>query len=242
MMKTIKNGVNRNASVRAIILITALALVMTPVHATLGGQRFPNVDWNDDNITNEEIAIAQSSFSNAGVLPGSPFYFMKRWGEDLQLAFTFNDTDRAKLRLERAQTRLAELKKLIEGNKTEHVREISDDFTEEMGKCRNYTWLYNDSIKKNAIVLGIVNQNAPDNARDFIERAFNNSIDDDVRARMRAGMRGREFGLPPLPPRFADTNIGSGSGSNSGSGKYDDNSNGSEDDDNSNSGSNSDDD
>ncbi|MEK7635690.1 MAG: DUF5667 domain-containing protein [Patescibacteria group bacterium] len=42
------------------------------------------------------IASAQASLPDAGLLPDSPFYFLKSWKESIQLFFTFNAENKVK--------------------------------------------------------------------------------------------------------------------------------------------------
>lgn len=51
---------------------------------------------------------------SAGLTPESPFYFLDRFGENLQEFFTFNSETKAKLQIEFAGERIAEIKIMIE--------------------------------------------------------------------------------------------------------------------------------
>lgn len=56
-----------------------------------------------DNATGESILE-----TSAGTLPDSPFYGLKKFGEGIQLFFTFDQIEKAKLKYKLAQLRLAE--------------------------------------------------------------------------------------------------------------------------------------
>lgn len=60
------------------------------------------------------LAGAQASLPSAGLTPESPFYFLDRWGEDLRELFTFNPEAKAKLQVEFAGERIAEIKIMVE--------------------------------------------------------------------------------------------------------------------------------
>ncbi|MBI2018911.1 hypothetical protein HYS96_04380 [Candidatus Daviesbacteria bacterium] len=47
-----------------------------------------------------------------GALPGEPFYFIKQWGEGLTYTFTFDPAQKARLRMQEAERRLAEAEAL----------------------------------------------------------------------------------------------------------------------------------
>ncbi|MEK7652738.1 MAG: DUF5667 domain-containing protein [Patescibacteria group bacterium] len=63
------------------------------------------------------IALAQSQqvqLPSAGLTPESPFYFLDRLGENLRQFFTFNLEAKAKLQIEFAGERIAEIKIMVE--------------------------------------------------------------------------------------------------------------------------------
>lgn len=64
----------------------------------------------------EEITTSDLGIENPGILPTSPFYFLKEWKRDLKKVFTFNPVKKAELELEEANERAAEIKKLEEIN------------------------------------------------------------------------------------------------------------------------------
>lgn len=56
----------------------------------------------------------QAALPSAGLTPESPFYFLDRLGENLQQFFTFNPEAKAKLQIEFAGERIAEIKIMVE--------------------------------------------------------------------------------------------------------------------------------
>lgn len=63
------------------------------------------------------LAFAQSgqtTLPSAGLTPDSFFYFLDQWGEDVQQFFTFNQEAKAKLQIEFAGERIAEIKAIVE--------------------------------------------------------------------------------------------------------------------------------
>ncbi|MDO8555016.1 MAG: DUF5667 domain-containing protein [bacterium] len=64
-----------------------------------------------------DVAFAQSqqiALPSAGLTPDSPFYFLDRLGENLRQFFTFNPEAKAKLQIEFAGERIAEIKVMVE--------------------------------------------------------------------------------------------------------------------------------
>ncbi|TSC66403.1 MAG: hypothetical protein G01um101477_105 [Candidatus Doudnabacteria bacterium Gr01-1014_77] len=57
---------------------------------------------------------AQVTLPSAGLTPSSPFYFLDRFGENLRQFFTFNRETKAKLQIEFAGERIAEIKIMVE--------------------------------------------------------------------------------------------------------------------------------
>ena len=57
--------------------------------------------------------------ADPGVLPDSPFYFLKSWSESIQLFFTFDAERKAEQYLHLAEVRLAEYEKMLEKGKEE---------------------------------------------------------------------------------------------------------------------------
>ena len=76
----------------------------------------------------EEIEAA----SDLGILPDSPFYFLKRFLESLQLALTFNSETKAEKLMELAELRLSELAALPDEKQAEFVSTLTEAFEEAM--------------------------------------------------------------------------------------------------------------
>lgn len=57
---------------------------------------------------------AQFTLPNAGLTPENPLYFLDRLGEQVQQFFTFNPEAKAKLQIEFAEERIAEIKVMVE--------------------------------------------------------------------------------------------------------------------------------
>lgn len=57
--------------------------------------------------------VAPTATVEAGLVPGDFFYFLDNWGENLRLTFTFNKESKAKLHLQYAKERVAEMKDVL---------------------------------------------------------------------------------------------------------------------------------
>ena len=71
----------------------------------------------------EEVLPQDLEIKEPGLLPDSPFYFVKNWWRGLQLAFTFDPVKKAQLREKFANEKLLELKKLAEKKKDPKIIE-----------------------------------------------------------------------------------------------------------------------
>jgi chromosome segregation ATPase len=62
----------------------------------------------------EEITTNDLGVENPGILPSSPFYFLKEWRRGIKKMLTFDPVKKAELELKEANERAAEIKKLEE--------------------------------------------------------------------------------------------------------------------------------
>lgn len=89
-----------------------------------------------------------------GLLPGDFFYFLDRWGEALNMFLTFNKDEKARLNLEYAKERAAEIKEVLKDsrrkladiedakkNYDEHIAEATATIKEEKDKGNDVSGL-----------------------------------------------------------------------------------------------------
>jgi len=69
----------------------------------------------------EESGETIETIAAAGVTPDSPLYGLDVAWDQLRLFFTFDNTDKARLRIDIARERLLEIKEMIEQNKIDHA-------------------------------------------------------------------------------------------------------------------------
>jgi bisphosphoglycerate-dependent phosphoglycerate mutase len=124
------------------------------------------------------------------LLPDNSFYPLQRAIERIQLMLTFDSESRAKLHLQFAERRLAELNETIARAKFQYVEKIRADYESEMNETekeinrtvalgRNATALaehVSNVTYKHVLVLERVLEKVPDQAKPAIERAMNVSI------------------------------------------------------------------
>lgn len=63
-------------------------------------------------IQQEEVNTGDLGIENPGILPTSPFYFLKEWRRGIKKMFTFDPVKKAELELNETNERAAEIKKL----------------------------------------------------------------------------------------------------------------------------------
>ena len=69
-----------------------------------------------------------------GMLPDSPFYFLKSWGEGIRLFFTFNAEKKAEQYLRLAEVRLAEYERLIAKGKEQIAEKTLEKYEGQLGR------------------------------------------------------------------------------------------------------------
>ncbi len=156
-------------------------------HADLGSQVFAAINFSDDQITSAEAEAVRTMFSDPGWLPDHPLYFVKKIFEGVRMMLTFDSSQKADLHMEFAKTRLAEAKAMADKNKTKETRRAVEEFDEEIkgigsgiGKNVSVLAKESESLEKSALVLGLVREKVPDEAKPAIEKAINNSVEKKV--------------------------------------------------------------
>lgn len=131
-------------------------------------------------------ASAQENLTNPGILPDSPFYFLKTWKESIQTFFTFGAENKAKQHLHLAEVRLAEYQKMIEEGKTEiaaktiekyekqlnHALEKAEEAKEKGKDAAKLKEEVSEKILKHQEVLNNVLDKVPEEAQKGIEKAI----------------------------------------------------------------------
>lgn len=146
------------------------------------------------------VALAQDDVltEDAGVKPGSFFYFFDTAGEWMRLnLLTFNGVKKTKLKVKYEEERIAELKEIVEENPgsenikklrekiSKRVDDISSDINEfdEGGKdISDIVEKINNNFVRHQGVLEDLLEKVPDEAKEAIERALESARDGHARA------------------------------------------------------------
>jgi hypothetical protein len=135
-------------------------------------------------------ALAQDSdLPSPGILPDSPFYFLKAWKEAIQNFFTFGAENKAKQFLHLADVRLAEYQKMIEKGKTDIAQKTLDKYQKQLdhalqkieelkNKGEDTTGISQkaeDTVNKHIEVLQRNLEKAPEAAQKGLQNAIENS-------------------------------------------------------------------
>ncbi len=176
------------AGMLAVIVIAVLASF---VSAQLGEQSFPELNFTDSVLTDAELDAAEAEFSSHGLLPGHPLYFLKTVREKASLLVELEKEKKAKLHLKIARKRLAEARALADRNMTRQAKESITRFEDEVrlsaeGNLSNASATESrEMLGKSSIVLGLLLDRLPEEARPAVERALNSSIKAKVRIEIR---------------------------------------------------------
>ncbi len=170
-----------------LVVVMAVLLAAGPAYAfSMGSQYVSRPYFGDNNITRSEIYAAEASLSEAGVLPDSPLYGLKRLAETVVLMFTFDETGQARLRLRFSELRLAETMRMVEKNNPDGVKRAGEDLAAGMGTLesaisrlgdQNLSREAGEVFGRSAIALAIALEKVPDDVRPTIEKAFNYSLE-----------------------------------------------------------------
>lgn len=104
------------------ILIAGIMLMATPFVSFAQTAATGTISTATTTVTTTVI--------DPGLVPGDFFYFLDRWGEALNTTFTFNKEKKAKLHLEYAKERVAEMKDVLSkpNAKLEDVASAKENF------------------------------------------------------------------------------------------------------------------
>ncbi len=83
----------------------------------------------------EEEAVSIGEVSDPGILPDSPFYFVKSWGRAIRLSFAFNSQKKAELALRFANEDALAIKELCDKGKCELAEKHCEKFQEQFQRA-----------------------------------------------------------------------------------------------------------
>ncbi len=155
------------------LLLVGLAFAVTPVWAQEQGE--------------ETVSIGE--VSDPGILPDSPFYFMKGWGRAIRTFFAFNAQEKTRLALRFANEDVLAIKKLCDKGECQLAEEHCEKFQEQFQRAIQWTERAREEgkdvealiekLKENHLrqqqVLASVLEKAPEQASEGILKAIENS-------------------------------------------------------------------
>jgi hypothetical protein len=86
----------------------------------------------------EPVIIKHEGLPDPGILPTSPFYFIKRLGEGIKTFFTFGSGNKAARHFELAQKRLAEAEALVAEKKFDQAKPIFARYEKELEATQQF--------------------------------------------------------------------------------------------------------
>ncbi|MFZ3077659.1 MAG: DUF5667 domain-containing protein [Candidatus Aenigmatarchaeota archaeon] len=127
---------------------------------------------------------------NAGTLPDSPLYGLKKFGEGIQSFFTFDQIEKAKLKYRLAQLRLMEADAMARINKTQLAENMMKEYENGLADVeadentisaagRNVSSiadLVGNNTYRHILVLQKVYEKVPDSAKPAIKKVLENSM------------------------------------------------------------------
>ena len=161
-------------AILASFVIIGLAFSASPVGA-------------QDGAEEEDVSIGE--VSDPGILPDSPFYFVKGWGRTIRLAFAFNTQEKAELALRFANEDALAIKKLCDKGEYKLAEKHCEKFQEQVQRTiqtmekaqqqgKDIEALI-EKLKGNHLrqqqVLGSVLEKVPEQAQEGILNAMANS-------------------------------------------------------------------
>lgn len=135
----------------------------------------------------EQAWLEEDVIYTPKLLPGNPFYFLKKWKERLELGFAITSEKKAAKRIEIATRRLAEVKVLSEKD-SELAQQWLEQYQEELEKLSQemeqlpegkVDWLLEHvgqmTLKHQAVLLRVY-EKAPESAKKGLENALEKSL------------------------------------------------------------------
>lgn len=119
---------------KILALISVLAIGFWATTALASAQE----QTSAGQATTSEVENVDLGVENPGILPSSPFYFLKEWKRSITRFFTADPVKRAELELNEANERAAEIKKLEETtpSKIEAITKAVNNYQQNMERLK----------------------------------------------------------------------------------------------------------
>ena len=138
-----------------LVLVISLSFITTVIAQETKTEDEPRqtttvLQPGDEVNLDEEVKARDLEVPEPKVLPGSPFYFLKKWSRRIRSVFTFNPVKKAELRLRFASERLLEAKKLAEKAKNpEIIKRAAENYEKEVNKINSIVNNIKDKAAQN---------------------------------------------------------------------------------------------
>lgn len=112
------------------LIVISFGVIAVPVSAQ---------EQNQTANSQVEITTKDLGVENPGVLPTSPFYFLKEWARGIRKTFTFNPVKKAELELQYTNERAAEIKKMEEvaPSKINAITRAAENYQKNVEQLKN---------------------------------------------------------------------------------------------------------
>ncbi len=119
---------------KVVVFISLLAIGFWATTALVSAQE----QTSAGQATTSEVEKVDLGVENPGILPSSPFYFLKEWKRSITKFFTTNPVKKAELELNEANERVAEIKKLEETapSKIEAITKAANNYQQNMERLK----------------------------------------------------------------------------------------------------------
>lgn len=156
--------------------------------------------------TTSQVEKVDLGVENPGILPSSPFYFLKEWRRSITRFFTTNPVKRAELESNEANERAAEIKKLEETapSKIEAITKAANNYQQNMERLKTRLEQLQqtsenpnvDKLVENLIDRSIKHNELFDNLKDKFQEQT------DLRDRLEAGQEKISEVISEIPQRL----------------------------------------
>lgn len=170
---------------RKILFLVVIVAIVISFNVLTAGAQDTNSNTNEANLN-----VSATDNIEAGLLPDSPFYFLKAWWETIRETFTLRSESKLQYMEKLGEKRAVEAGKMIEKGKLEVAEKVMNRYNERLQKMENLIEKKGEQLDeklnatqeriqnrfehRNQVLQGVLDQ-APEQARQGLQRALDNS-------------------------------------------------------------------
>lgn len=169
------------------ILLTTIMLLSAPFVS------FAQATTTNTVVTPVSTTSVTTAIADPGLVPGDFFYFLDRWSEVINTALTFNKEKKARLHLEYAKERVAEIKEVLKkpDAKLQDVASAKDNFDAQIADATNIVKSEKEKgidVASLASDLGVELDKSSIEIKDVLREHKNNAIhaENEIRAKIQS--------------------------------------------------------